>query len=103
MNYYVLVNQDKEARARGVVTRKGTPPDKRADRERTDYAECNLYDRARLENSTIKDDDLIIAVYRGLGGKVEEFPTQKEADARADELKLIRIKQSKKDAKALES
>lgn len=99
MTYYVFTNPEKERTAREVVAKKGKVSGGRPDPRTGEIqlAQSTLYERAISEDPKMSDDDLVLYVYRGLGGRVEEFEAQSDADTRADSLKKIRVKQTQKD------
>ena len=99
MKNYVFTNSEKERIAREVVKEKGTVRGYRADSDGiVRIAQVTLYNKALKENPKITDEELILYVYKGLGGMLEEYETEEKAQERANKLKTIRIKQAKKDA-----
>lgn len=98
---YVFTNPEKESMAREAVALKGEPSSVygQADKDGVvRVAHCALYHKALAENPKLSGEELVIHIYRGLGGRLEEFTTPEEAETRATKLKGIRIKQAKKDA-----
>src|SRR3990167_11114965 len=102
MSYYVFTNPAKEGLAREAVKAKGVPSITWNIHRDSDgvarVAHCALYQKALEENPKLSGEDLVVYIYRGLGGRLEEFKTSEEASGRAESLKNIRIKLVKKDA-----
>jgi len=88
MANYVFTNPEKERLAREAISNKGIPKGKR-DVDASLVAECNLYNRALSENPKISEDDLFVYIYKGLGGRVEEYATKKEAVERVETLQKL--------------
>ena len=102
MSYYVFTNPEKERMAREAVELKGIPSVVYGNLRDQDgavrVAHCALYHKALEQNPKLSGEELVMYIYRGLGGKLEEFKTPEEAGTRAEKLKSLRIKQAKKDA-----
>ena len=95
---YVLTNPEKERLAREVVKNNGVPHGAKADSDNVvRVAQATLYDRAKQENPKIDEEELVLYIYRGLGGRVEEYDSKKEADERANGLRVLRANLAKKD------
>ena len=67
----VFYNDDKLARATKAVKEKGG--------SNPAIAENTLYHRAVNEVKDLSEDDLVVYIYKGLGGKVDELPSVKAA------------------------
>lgn len=70
----VMVSAEKEDRARMTVKREG---DKNSYGEVKFSSENNLYKEGVAQG--LKDEDLVLFIYKGLGGLVKEFDTPEEA------------------------
>ena len=86
--YYVFTNPDKEKRARDVVARNGVPQNSSLKVE--DVAECVSYRRAKEANPKIEGEELVLEIYRGLGGRAEEFKSESDAKGRTEDLEKAR-------------
>lgn len=96
---YVLTNPEKERMAKEVVAKKGNVGGKPNPHNGfVGVAQVNLYNRALEENPKMSEEDLVLYVYRGLGGRVEEYSSPESAKERAEKLQKIRVRQNKRDA-----
>lgn len=99
MSYYVFTNPEKEGVAREIVQKKGLVLGGRPDPRTGEIAlaQSVLYQRAKTQNPNMDDEELVLYIYKGLGGRVEEFHTKEEAEMRGTALKEIRVKQTRQD------
>jgi hypothetical protein len=83
---YVMVSAEKEERARMAIVREG----KNSFGEVPYLAEAKLYRRGLEEG--LKDEDLVLYIYRALGGLVKEFDVPEQAVEYKEKLVKIRSK-----------
>ena len=97
MAYYVFTNAEKERMAKEAIATKGRPSGYRGDPRsgEVQLAQCTLYFRALDENPKISEEDLLMYIYKGLGGRVEEYATEPEATLRVENLKGLKKKASR--------
>mgnify|MGYP001573321287 CR=1 FL=1 len=99
MKHYVFTNTEKEALAKEAIAKKGQPKGFRADPDgKVRVANCELYNKAITENPKISEEELLLYIYKGLGGRLEEYDTVEKAVDRKTKLQNLRVKQVRKDA-----
>ena len=80
MTFYYLENSEKEKAARDAVLLKGRSRVKGSE-DPLLVAENVLYARALADDPEIEEEDLVLYIYKGLGGLVKEFASEKDAKA----------------------
>lgn len=88
--YYVLMNPEKENRARKIISLEGMD----IFGGESQLAEANIYRRLLAESGELSKkenrEEFVYLIYRGLGGLIKEFNSKVEADSYKQELNRIR-------------
>mgnify|MGYP001586831796 CR=1 FL=1 len=94
MTHYVFLNRDKKFRAEEAIAEQGMALD--SDGEQKQGGHFRLYKKIKEANPEISDKELLLEIYRGLGGDTKELESAHEIkEFEAEEKKRAKEREKK--------